>query len=129
MTDNDCTPMPEAELGSADKQEQQRRTRIRELNDHLRRNAHGGVWRVTAGIASLPPDTARQVLKAVASFSDFTDDNDPWGEHDCAVIEVAGQRIIWKIDYYDRSQTYLSRDPANPKVTLRVLTVMLAHEY
>ena len=84
---------------------------------------------MTAGIASLPPETTRQVLKAVASFSDFTDDNDPWGEHDCAVIRVAGQRIIWKIDYYDRSQRYLSPDPANPKVTLRVLTVMLAHEY
>jgi hypothetical protein len=121
--------MPAAELKSTEREEQQRRTKIRNLNDHLRRNAHGGVWRVTAGIASLPPDTARQVLKAVASFSDFTPDNDPWGEHDCAVIEVAGERIIWKIDYYDRSQRYHSPDPANPKVTLRVLTVMLAHEY
>ena len=111
MTDNDCTPMPAAEPEPSDRQEQQRRSKIRELNDHLRRNAHGGVWRVTAGIASLPPETTRQVLKAVA------------------VIEVAGERIIWKIDYYDRSQRYLSPDPANPKVTLRVLTVMLAHEY
>ena len=129
MTDNDQIPMLNAELEPFQKEELQRRTKIRELNDHLRRNAHGGVWRVTAGVAGLPPETTRQVLKAVAGFSDFTDDNDPWGEHDCAVIEVAGERIIWKIDYYDRSQRYHSPDPSNPKVTLRVLTVMLAHEY
>ncbi|WP_421693875.1 DUF3768 domain-containing protein [Aestuariivirga sp.] len=129
MTDNDSTPMPAAELERSEKEERQRRTKIRELNDHLRRHGHGGVWRVTAGIAGLPPETARQVLKAVASFADFTDDNDPWGEHDCSVIEVADQWIIWKIDYCDRSQTYLSPDPANPKVTLCILTVMLGHEY
>ena len=129
MTDNERTPMPETTLEQTKKAEQEHRARTRELNDHLRKHAHGGVWRVTAGIAALPPETTRQVLKAVAGFSDFNADNDPWGEHDCAVMEVAGERIIWKIDYYDRSQTYLSPDPANPKVTLRVLTVMLGHEY
>jgi hypothetical protein len=129
MTDNDRTPMPEAQRESGSHQEKERHARIRDLNDLLRKHAHGGIWRVTAGIAGLPPETTRQVLKAVAKFSDFTPDNDPWGEHDCAVIEVAGESIIWKIDYYDRSQRYHSPDPANPKVTLRVLTVMLAHEY
>ncbi|WP_421696556.1 DUF3768 domain-containing protein [Aestuariivirga sp.] len=129
MTDSDRIAMPETELEPSKKAEQERRAKIRELNDHLRLHAHGGVWRVTAGIASLPPATTRQVLKAVASFSDFNADNDPWDEHDCAVMEVAGERIIWKIDCYDRTQTLLSPDPANPKVTLRVLTVMLGHEY
>jgi len=129
MTDNERIALPEATPTPSERAEQERQAKIRELNDHLRLHAHGGVWRVTAGIAGLPPETTRQVLKAVASFSDFNADNDPWGEHDCAVMEVAGERIIWKIDYYDRSQTYLSPDPANPKLTLRVLTVMLAHEY
>ena len=36
---------------------------------------------------------------------------------------------IWKIDYYDRSRSHHSPDAADPKVTLRVLTVMLAGEY
>lgn len=129
MTDNERTPMPETTLTPSERSDQERQARIRDLNDHLRLHAHGGVWRVTAGIAGLQPETTRQILKAVASFTDFNTDNDPWGEHDCAVMEIAGERIIWKIDYYDRSQTYLSPDPANPKVTLRVLTVMFAHEY
>ena len=44
-------------------------------------------------------------------------------------MKVKGHRIIWKIDYYDRSRTYLSTDPSDPKLTVRVMTVMLAEEY
>jgi hypothetical protein len=55
--------------------------------------------------------------------------NDPWGEHDCATLTVAGRRIIFKIDYFDRDLAYHSPDASNPAVTERVLTVMLAEEY
>jgi hypothetical protein len=37
--------------------------------------------------------------------------------------------VLWKIDYYDRSRRYHSPDPADPKLTVRVLTVMRADEY
>ena len=47
----------------------------------------------------------------------------------CGVMEVDGHRLIWKIDYYDRSRICHSPDAADPKVTVRVLTVMLAEEY
>jgi hypothetical protein len=70
-----------------------------------------------------------QLLRAVADFAAFGPDNDPHGEHDCAVLEHDGERLIWKIDYYDRALTYGSPDPADPAVTQRVLTVMLASEY
>jgi hypothetical protein len=33
----------------------------------------------------------------VARFDDFTEDNDPWGEHDCTVLEVEGRRVIMNI--------------------------------
>ncbi len=53
----------------------------------------------------------------------------PHGEHDCGLIEVAGQRVLFKIDYYDPSLCGHSADPADPMVTRRVLTIMLAREY
>lgn len=103
--------------------------RIRELNDQLRTRMCGGLVHMTNGIAALGLAAVNAIFAAVAKFSAFSEDNDPWGEHDCAVMEVEGHRIIWKIDYYDRSRSLHSPDAADPKVTLRVLTVMLAGEY
>tara|TARA_Y100000815_G_C12948051_1_gene351839 strand:- start:59 stop:265 length:207 start_codon:yes stop_codon:yes gene_type:complete len=68
-------------------------------------------------------------MKAVAEFNDFTSDNDPYGEHDFGTLTVGGRRINWKIDYYDNDLKYGSPDPADPSVTTRVLTIMLASEY
>ena len=76
--------------------------RIRELNDQLRCKGIGGRVVITRGIQALGRTAVREVLTAVARFDDFTEDNDPWGEHDCAVLTVDGRRIIFKIDYYDR---------------------------
>ena len=63
--------------------------RIRELNDRLRRHGRGGRIMITRGIAVLGIDTVRQILLAVVQLDGFTVDNDPWGEHDCAVLTVA----------------------------------------
>jgi hypothetical protein len=84
---------------------------------------------LTDGLAGLGPETVATIFAAVRSFADFNPDNDPWGEHDCASLTVGEIRLIWKIDYHDRSLAALSPDPADPKVTVRVLTVMLADEY
>ena len=45
------------------------------------------------------------------------------------LLTVNGNRVIFKIDYLDRSRRIHSPDPADPKVTVRVMTVMLADEY
>jgi hypothetical protein len=84
---------------------------------------------VTVGISSSDPNFANAVLVAVTQFDQFGETNDPWGEHDCPRLDVSGRRVIWKIDYYDRKMEFHSSDPANPKVTTRVLTIMLANEY
>jgi hypothetical protein len=103
--------------------------RIRALNDQLRTNSIGGRVMMTRGIATLPADAVAATLAAVRSFDCFTPDNDPHGEHDFALIEDAGERVMFKIDYYDRSMTGLSPDPSDPAVTNRVLTILLASEY
>jgi hypothetical protein len=103
--------------------------RVRELNDQLRCQAIGGRVVVTRGIQALGADDLRAVLLAVARFDDFTEDNDPWGEHDCAILTVAERRVLFKIDYYDRALAYHSPDASDPAVTERVMTVMLAEEY
>src|SRR5436305_8238647 len=98
--------------------------RIRELNDQLRCKALGGRIVITRGIEALGTDGVRQVLSAVARFDDFTEDNDPWGEHDCAILTVDAHRVIFKVDYFDTDLAYHSPDASDPAVTQRVMTVM-----
>jgi Protein of unknown function (DUF3768) len=107
----------------------QRLARIRELNDRLRITGKGGMVHMTLGVAALGLATVNTIFAAVAEFADFSSDNDPWSEHDCGTLTVLNHRIMWKIDYYDRSRRFHSPDPADPKVTVRVMTVMLASEY
>ncbi len=106
------------------------RGRVRELNDRFRCEGCGaGTVLVTAGIQARGPEFVRNAFMAVRDFNDFTDDNDPWGEHDYGAVEVGGEKVFWKIDYYDPTLTTASNDPANEAETRRVLTIMLASEY
>lgn len=106
-----------------------RRAAIARLNDRLRTTGIGDAIFMTAGIAALPKAVQYAAILAVRQFSAFTQDNDPHGEHDCAVLTVQDQRIIWKIDYYPRDDSGSDPDPADPATTKRVLTIMLAEEY
>ena len=103
--------------------------RVRDLNDELRKTGAGGKTYLTRGLLSKGSDFVEKVCGAVRAFDAFSDDNDPWQEHDCATLDVDGESIIFKIDYYDLNMEYGSPDPADPKVTRRVLTIMLAEEY
>ena len=55
--------------------------------------------------------------------------NDPHGEHDFGAFEFDGTPVMFKIDYYDKDLAFHSPDPADPTVTERVITLMLAEEY
>jgi len=107
----------------------ERVARIRALNDELRTFGSGGRTVVTIGVQHLEKPTPAEVLRAVRDFDAFTPENDPHGEHDCATLAVGGKTILWKVDYYDRDLRFHSPDAANPDLTCRVLTVMLAEEY
>ena len=102
---------------------------IRSLNDQFRQTFRGGAIVITAGIAALDEATRQRIFAAVQSFDAFNGDNDPWAEHDFGALEVDGQRVFFKIAYYDPTRAMHSEDPANPAKTERVMTIMLADEY
>jgi hypothetical protein len=102
---------------------------IQRLNDEFRRSFVGGRVMMTAGINALPDAMKAQVLSSVRQFTDFTHGNDPHGEHDFGSFEVSGEKFFWKIEYYDKTLDGGSENPADPAVTTRVLTIMLASEY
>ncbi len=103
---------------------------IARLND-LCRTAMGIAGKLfqTEGVSALPEADQSAIREKVETFKDFSEGNDPHGERDFGAFEHNGQRIFWKIDYYARDLMHGSENPADPKQTVRVLTIMLAHEY
>jgi hypothetical protein len=103
--------------------------RIRTLNDQLRRHLMGGRAVLTPGIAALGSEAVQRLVQTIAVFDDFCTANDPHGEHDFGAFEFDGTPVLFKIDYLDKDLNYHSPDPADPAVTERVITLMLAEEY
>lgn len=108
--------------------EQDHAAAIAVLNDACRAEPGAG-WTLTGGVQALGAAALAKAVAAVAAFSDFSEDNDPHGERDFGAFEIEGQRLFWKIDYYDLDLCMASPDPADPAVTKRALTLMLAEEY
>ena len=105
------------------------REAIRKLNDEFRRTGAGGRIMATASIKAMSLPDQLAILGAVQSFNAFTAENDPHGEHDFGSVEHNGQRVFFKIEYYDKDLQFGSEDPADPQQTTRVMTIMLSHEY
>jgi Protein of unknown function (DUF3768) len=120
--------------------------RIARLND-MARQAMGVACTVvaTVGFRSLPDADQSCVRELIETFDAFDEDNDPYGERDFGCVYQLGdgqwtterprasederERVFWKFDYYDRDLRFGSEDAANPAITRRVLTIMLADEY
>ena len=83
---------------------------------------------MTRAVASLAGMTKALLFHEIVNFDDFTEGNDPYGEHDFGCIELEGlPKIYWKIDYYeDASMVYGTEDRLN---AYRVLIIMFAEEY
>jgi hypothetical protein len=104
--------------------------RVRELNDQFRTVGIGnGSIMITAGVQTMGEIFMHETMLAVREFTAFSEDNDPWGEHDFGALEIDGTKVFWKLDYYDPTLTAGSENPANDALTHRVLTIMLASEY
>jgi len=105
------------------KRKRERKELIAIVNDVFRRRGTG--FMVTPGIQTLVDIPG--VVEAIRNFDSFNEASDPHGEHDFGSIEWHGNRVFWKIDYYDWALEY-GEDPLSPRCK-RVLTIMLASEY
>jgi len=99
------------------------------LNDVLRTTGKGGRIMITSGIQARGAAFIQAVVDAARAYSDFSPDNDPYGEHDCGFFEAMGEKLMFKIDYYDQRFAAGSEDPSNPLLTNRVMTMLLMEEY
>lgn len=101
------------------------------LNDALRTSFNPACGRIvmTSGFASMPAEIKDKVLRQIAEFTDFTRDNDPHGEHDFISVGIEDQKFFAKIDYFDLTLSCGSENPADPAVTIRVMTIMRAEDY
>ncbi len=93
------------------------------LNDKFRKSSLGVT--LTRGVQSV--DDLNGLMRAVREFDDFNESNDPYGEHDFGRIDWKGDKVFWKIDYYNSTFDAWA-DPLT-KECHRVMTVMLADEY
>lgn len=104
---------------------------IQQLNDTFRTSLSADLGRIvmTSGVACLDAETIALILDAVRTYDQFDESIDPYGEHDMGRFTVKGEDYYWKIDYYDQTLEFHSPDPADPVVTVRVLTIMRVDEY
>ena len=106
------------------------------LNDQFRRNPTGGIpgcLIATEGILGLLGCDRRrtsEMYALVASYSDFSEDNDPHQEHDFGSFVFNDNNCLWKIEYFtDRNCTHNATLPQDAESCYRVLTIMLKDEY
>lgn len=115
-----------------DRKVDEKSQRIARLNDTFRKalgTDEMGIVLKTQGIEALRETDQFQIFNLIKTFDNFSKANDPYSEHDFGSVEHDGNKIFWKIDYYDPSMTKGSEDPSDPEKTSRVMTIMLAHEY
>ena len=102
-------------------------------NDEFRKNMRStprvkGQVVITSGVQGLDIEKIAQEIRA---FDTFNEDNDPYKEHDFGQVIVDGNKIFWKIDYYEdeRCEYGFDFEGAEADIAYRVLTIMLADEY
>ena len=100
-----------------------------EILDGLRRHLCNATAVMTCGVAALGAAVVSRIVRTITTYDDFCHANDPYEEQDFGAFDADGHTIFFKIDYLDKGLACHSPDPADPSVTERVITVMLAEEY
>jgi len=103
--------LPEAVMDSAVKEllesvsRAQKAVKIRATNDRLRKLLpaveHPHKVTLSEQVGALEPEALARLMLLVRDFDDFSEDNNPHGEHDLGQVEMGGESYFWKYDYYD----------------------------
>lgn len=96
-----------------------RRATIIALNDQLRTTFKGGRVQMTPSVYQLDDRLRGRALSVLARYSKFAADS----EHDWGTFIFAGFSFERHIEYRGKDDGGKSPDPADPDMTLRVLTL------
>jgi hypothetical protein len=107
----------------------QRTHRIRELNNQFRKSIARGMYVMSPGISDLGEEAVDRIVKTVAALEVVYPTDHPHEEHALGTFEAEGRTMVFKIFYFDTDLEHQSPDPADPAATVRVMEVMLDHEY
>ena len=117
-TDNDSCPLMK-----------ERTRKLRRLNDYLRQTRKGGKYVLSGELGDLDENIQFSIFVRIAYYSHLNGENDAQNEHNSGWVNLGdGEKIIWKIDYFDLNMKNASPDPSDSNVTRRVLTAMLSIE-
>lgn len=101
---------------------------IAQQNDLFRKGVlcHNIPGRIVATRLLANSPRFRELVDAIRAFDSFDESNDPWREHDEAIVGD----VYFKIDYYeDEELEYGSADSADLAITYRVMTIAFTSEY
>ncbi len=105
-------------------------TTIADLNDRFRKGDRTlGKHMASARVNALTSEQQQELTRLVRVFNDFTEGNDPHGEHDFGAVEFEGEKWFFKLDYFDAEFEYGAEDPSDPHYCRRLLTIMHSSEY
>lgn len=104
---------------------------IAEINDRFRQKGNDplGQTVLTEQVVAMPPEDRAAIILLVRLFNYFSEENDPYGEHDFGSVDYQNETYFWKFDYWDENYEYSSADPSDLAKTRRVLTIMHSSEY
>ena len=102
--------------------------RLRALNDQLRTTFIGGTVMITKGIEAIPFAKRKRILEQVRSFGAFDAENDPTASMIARSSKPRANASCSRSTIPIARCGFIRRS-ADPAVTARILTIMLASEY
>lgn len=110
---------------------------LAEQNDRFRKSVLGqavtidppGRAVLSANVAALSHADRAAIIERIINAPQFGEEIDPCGTREMGKVEVNGNPIWFKIDYYDIDYSFGSPDPTDSTKTRRVLTILFPDEW